>query len=87
MATSISEDGFSDSAEVVSDAQLLPRDEVLARVEQLVLELLGSVSEGTDPQLLMVDNNTLCNIDTIALLCRSTELRRMWSEILTDMSI
>ena len=69
MATSISEDGSSDSAEAaVSDAQLLPRDEVLTRVEQLVLDLLGSVSEGTDPQLLMVNNSTLCSTDIIAPL-------------------
>ena len=64
MATSVSEDGFSEelcNAEDVSDAQLLPRDEVLAILEQLVLELLGSVSEGTDPQLLMVNNSTLCS--------------------------
>ena len=41
-------------AEEQSDAQLLPRREVLGILERLVLELLTSVREGKDPQLIMV---------------------------------
>ena len=42
------------SAEELSDARLLPREQVLATVERLVLDLLCSINAGTDPELLMV---------------------------------
>ena len=42
------------SAEELSDARLLPREQVLAIVERLVLDLLRSINEGRDPELLMV---------------------------------
>ena len=71
------------SAEELSDARLLPREQVLAAVERLVLDLLCSINAGTDPELLMVTAS--CNRSSardarrIVLLCRSVVARRTWS--------
>ena len=51
--------------EELSDALLLPRREVLGILERLVLELLTSIREGKDPQLLMV---SLTNTQTHMLI-------------------
>lgn len=84
-------------AEELSDAQLLPRREVLGILERLVLELLTSVREGKDPQLIMVihteselTHRHICSYKhtySPPLSCRLVGQRRMSSGILKVMFI